>query len=292
MRNRNTFTRTHFAFYAITLPVLLLLSPEFATAVSPTVQALGGAGRGGIPTEALYTNPAALALLKQSGSFFHYTKPNIPQWNAGGRAYAVGAYDGGAGAVNGGFVLTRVSRARIGAAGQQVYEDKTDYRFAVGAPLWAGLLAGAQARYTIRRDGGPEQKLFTGDLGLIYPVYKDLLAGFTYENVLNKQEEYPATAGLGAFYSLGSGIRVYGDGYRMMKGPRKGDRGWALGVELGLAGDFSLRTGRFQEALRRLKGWSIGLGWGGPRASFNYSLRMAGSGPKEKDHTAGMSIAF
>lgn len=276
-----------------TILCILGLSFSWSTwASSPTVDALGGAGRGGIPTEALFTNPAALAMLTQSGSFLNFTKPRIQQWDAGGRAYSIGAFDGENPVAKGGFATLRSSRARIGVNGAQAYEDRTEYRLGFAGNIMGGLLVGAMPRYVIRRDGGPEQKIFTGDFGAIYPIYKDLFLGFTYENALNKPEELPTTMGLGAAYSLGSGIKVYGDGYRFAKGPRAGDKGWALGGELGFAGDFVLRYGRFLEGWKRLRGWSAGLGWNGPRTSFFYSLRMAGQGPKEKDHSFGITLVF
>jgi hypothetical protein len=85
---------------------------------------------------------------------------------------------------------------------------------------------------------------------------------------------------------------LYGDGTRIMKGALKGQRGWALGGELSFAGDFRLRAGRFQDGLRRRKGWSIGGSWVGPRASFDYAMRTSGSNPKERDHILGMTVAL
>lgn len=269
-----------------------LPASSFANADSPVVQGLGGAGRAGVPNEALFTNPASVALLTTSGSFFIYTKPNIPEWEAGGRAYAIGAYDGGNESARGSFGMLRSSRARIGRDGRQSYEDRSEYRFTVGTKLWANVSGGAQVRYVTRRVGATEEKFFNGDIGAIFPVYMGLIGGLTYEDALNKAGEPPARVGAGLTYALGYGLQVYGDGYRFMKGVEKGQRGWALGAEFGLAGDFKIRAGRFQDGFRRLRGWSAGLSWTGPRASFDYALRTTGSGPKEKDHIFGMTIAF
>jgi hypothetical protein len=276
------------------LPLLALFfsTVSFASGGSPVVQGLGGAGRAGVPGEAIFTNPAAVGLLTKSGSFFYYTKPNIADWNAGGRGYAIGAYDGQNETVRGSFGAVRSSRAIIARNGTQGYEDRSEYRFALGRPLWANVAGGLQARYVTRRVGLSEEKFFDGDLGAIFPVYAGLLGGFVYENALNKTGERPPTAAAGVVYGLGYGIQAYGDGYRAMKGPEKGQRGWALGAEVGLAGDFKLRGGRFQDGYRRLKGWSAGLTWAGPRASFDYAMRTAGNGPSERDHIFGMTIAF
>ena len=113
------------------------------------------------------------------------------------------------------------------------------------------------------------------------PYYPDDVAG-----------ENPPTAAAGLLYALGYGINLYGDGLRVMKGPHKGDRGWALGGELSFATDFRLRAGRFQDTYRRRRGWSAGLSWNGPRTSFDYAMRTSGDSPKERDHILGMTVAF
>ena len=98
--------------------------------------------------------------------------------------------------------------------------------------------------------------------------------------------------GLGAAYSLGHGITLFADGYRLMRGSREGERGWALASELTLSGSFKARGGLFEEAYRAFKGWSLGLSWMGPRASFDYTMKTAGTGPREKTHIFGMTTAF
>ena len=273
---------------------LSFLWPNWGSAIgdSPVVQGLGGAGRAGVPSEAIFTNPAAVGLLTTSGSFIYYTKPTIAEWNAGGRGYAIGAYDGQNESVRGSFAVVRSSRAIIGRSGTQSYEDRSDYRFALGRSLWASVIGGLQVRYVTRRAGADEVKFFDGDIGAIFPVYAGLVGGVVYENALNKPGERPTTAAAGLMYGLGYGIQAFADGYRAMKGPEKGQRGWAIGAEMTLAGDFKLRGGRFQDGYRRLKGWSGGITWAGPRASFDYAMRTTGDSPRERDHIFGMTVAF
>lgn len=272
--------------------IFFIPASSFATADSPVVQGLGGAGRAGVPTEALFTNPASVALLTQSGSYFIYQKPSIPEWNAGGRGYVIGAYDGQNQAAKGSFGYVRTSRARIDRLGNQGYEDRSEYRFALGTLVSGNIAGGLQARYVTRRIAGQAQKFFDGDLGTIFPIYAGLVGGLTYENALNKAGERPTSMGAGLTYGLGYGIQAYGDGYRFMKGQEKGQQGWAVGAEVAVAGDFKLRGGRFQDGYRRLKGWSAGISWAGPRASFDYAMRTTGGGPKERDHIFGMTVAL
>jgi hypothetical protein len=271
-----------------------LPAPSFATADSPVVQGQGGAGRAGLPLESLFANPAAVGLLTPSSSFFlNYEKPRIPDWNAGGREYSVGVYDGTSEAVKGGFGYVRTSRALVDAAGRrQDYEDRSDFRAVFGRPVWGNIVAGVRTRYVTRRNGAAEKKFLDGDLGTIFPLYAGVTGALTYEHALAVAGEQPPTVGAGLAYALGDGLTAYADGYRLMQGLKKGDRGWALGLEVILAGDFRVRGGRFQDGMRRLKGWSLGLSWLGPRTSFQYAMRTTGTNPKEKDHIFGISVAM
>lgn len=234
-----------------------------------------------------------MALQKTSSAFYYYDKASISDWNAGGRGFSVGAYDGTNELVQGGLGYTRVSRAEVNAAGRQGYVDRSDYRIVLGRPVWGDIVAGLQARYVTRRIGPTEKKFFDGTLGAILPVYAGLLGGLTYENVMNVDGEQPPTVGAGLSYRFSDyGMQLYGDATRLMKGPRSGDRGWALGAEISLAGDFRLRAGRFQDGYRRHKGWSLGISWAGPRASFDYAMRTGNAAATERSHIVGVQIAL
>ncbi len=283
---------TRNAFLLILFLSFGMFTVDFATADSPVVQGLGGAGRAGVPREGLFSNPAAVGLLTESGAFLIYEKPRIPDWNAGGRLYSVGAFDGQNAGLKGAFGYIRTSRARVENTVSQSYEDRSEYRMALGLPLAANVAAGLRVQYITRRTGSQETKIFNGGVGTIFPVYSGLIAGLTYENLLNKPGELAPTMGAGLSYALGYGIQVYGDGYRQMKGPKKGERGWALGAETALAGELRVRGGRFQDGDRRRKGWSMGASWVGPRTSFDYAMRTSGDLPKERDHILGLTTIF
>jgi hypothetical protein len=151
---------------------------------------------------------------------------------------------------------------------------------------------GLQARYVTKRTGAEETSFFDGNVGAIFPVYAGFTGGATYENFMNKEADRPPTVGAGLTYNLGYGLQAYADGTRIMKGPSSGQRGWSLGAEFSLAGDFRLRGGKFQDGYRRRKGWSVGLSWVGPRASFDYAMRTGGADPKERDHIFGMTVSL
>lgn len=279
---------------ALLLVSLLLSSPNFATADSPLLQGLGGSGRAGIAKESLFSNPAGAAFITDSSGFVHYTKPKIPELNAGGRGYAVGAYDGAQGDWKGAFAYVRSSRALM-VNGVQGYEDKSDFRFTMARPIGGSILAGAQVRYVklIAPAGRSETKYFEGDVGVILPLFNDIRLGVTYENIGPlKTGQRPGTVGGGVQYLVGGGLEAFADGTRQMSGPRKGDRGWSAGLQLPLVAGFVGRGGKFQDGFRRLRGWSMGLGWNGPRTSFDYALRTTGTKKREKDQVFGMNVVF
>lgn len=270
---------------------ILSTAPSFATSDSPVVQGLGGAGRGGIPREALFSNPAAVSLLQDSFGYLHYTKPGVPLFNSGGRGFSIGAYDGTNEAIKGAFGYTRISRARE-ESGRQVFEDRSDYRFAVGNRVWGNFTLGVQGRYVTKRTGIQEDKFFQGDIGSIFPIYSDLRGGIIYEDVLHKTGERPPSLGAGLQYPIGYGITLFADGYRFMKGAKKGEKGWALAAEATIAGGLFLRGGKFHEGYRERNGWSAGLGWLGPRLALDLSMRTSGTTIKERDYTLGGTLTF
>lgn len=258
---------------------------------SPLVQGLSGAGRSGIPREGVFTNPASVALLTSSSSYFIYTKPKIADFNAGGRATSIGAYDGENPVIKGGLGYSSVARART-SSGVQVYEDRSEIRFSAGRMVSGGIAGGLAARYVTKREGESETKFLQGDLGMIFPLFADMRAGITYENLAEKENEAPPSMAGGVQYTLGSGVQVFADGARHLKGPAKGKNSWSLAAEFSLVADFILRGGRFQDGYGAKKGWSMGLSWIGPRASFDYAMRKTSETHSEKDHIFGMNLAF
>lgn len=265
---------------------------SIAASDSPLIQGLSGAGRAGVPAEALFTNPASVAFLTQPSSYFFWGKPSVPEFSSGGRVYSMGAYDGGSPNMKGAMGYTSISRARIGGGGQQVYEDRSIVQFSAGRSITDAVSAGVAAKYIVKRNNGDSTKFFQGDAGIIFPLFKDLRFGLTYENFVNKEaigEEPPAFAA-GAQYGLGFGFQLLADGVRYLKGSAKGKNSWSLAAEYTLSSSFTVRGGRFQDRFRDIKGWSLGLSWSGPRASFDYAMRTTSDSPHEKDHVLGIRV--
>jgi hypothetical protein len=265
--------------------------PSFATPDSPIVQGLAGATRAGVAREAVFSNPASVNLITTNFAFYHYEIPSIPDYNAGGRAFNVGLYDGAEPDLKAAIDYSRISKARI-FAGQQGYIDRSEIRLALGHALVGPLVAGVNGRLVKNYNDPGSASFFEGDAGLATPIFTDLRAGLTFENILNREDENPQTVGVGAAYNVGYGIQVVADGSRLMQGSKSGAKGWSLAGEFGLANDFSVRGGIFREAYRGFKGWALGLSWAGPRMSLDYAFKSVGGGPTEHSHILGMTLVM
>lgn len=237
----------------------------------------------------MFGNPAAVWMLDKSYGYFYYTKPSIVETKEGGRSWSVGVYDGENAAVKGGIGYSRTSRTRI-RSGSSAYEDRSEIRTAMGLPLNGEVLGGVNVRYVTSRIVGQETKFFQGDAGVIFPLFKDMRGGITYENAVEKAGEKPRALGAGLRYGMGYGIQLSADGARILKGALKGERGWALAAETTIAGDLVIRAGRFFDASAQSKGWSLGASWASPRATFDYAMRTAKGRPHERDHVFGILI--
>ncbi len=284
--------RWKLVFLGIVTSVPVFPSIGFATVDSPVVQSLGGAGRAGVAREALFTNPASISLTKASFGFVHYALPKIADFNAGGRAYSLGIYDAGNQTWKGGFSYSRSSKAVLAPDKTQSYEDRSEMRFVTGHAISGGVFGGLQTKYAKKHSGPESGRFLELGLGVIFPLFSDLRGGLTWENLLGREDSAPSTIGAGATYSLGQGISLYADGYRLMGGSREGERGWSLGGEISMSADFIARAGMFEEGYRAFKGWAVGASWSGPRASFDWSMRTTGKGPKEREHILGMTVAI
>lgn len=275
-----------FSIFLLTGPFL-----SIATADSPLVQGLAGAGHSGIERDPLFSNPASAALISQSFGFFNYTKPSVPSFHSGGREFTVGMADGGSTYGKGVVGYTRTAMARS-VAGSQVFVDRSEIASAFGGQIFTNILSGVNVRYVTVNVGQAKTKFFQGDVGVLFPLFQDMRAGISYDNALKRAGERPATFASGAQYQIGYGIKLFGDLSQIADGVRKGKKSWAYAAEFSLAGDFVARAGRYYDAYLQKRGWSMGLSWMGPRASFDYAMRVTKEKSSEKDHLFGMTVAL
>ncbi|MCO5142441.1 MAG: hypothetical protein M9962_05055 [Oligoflexia bacterium] len=269
---------------------LFFCLPVYAQESAPISQGLGGAAIVGNSKESLFSNPATVASLQTSIFTLHYMMPSVPDFNSSGRAMAVGVYDGTNGSLKGGLGYSRESYAVV-RNGRQEYFDRKRFISTLAKNLWGNVEAGLRVNYyTVKNT--VENKYFDFDFGVVFPIYSEITVGLIYDNFRNKDLNNPTKSGVGVKYALGYDFVAYGDGYRYMKGSKKGERGWAVGLESKIAGDVILRAGKFQEGLDKKKGWSLGLSWVGPRTSFHYALKKISNVPNEKRHVLGTEIEF
>ena len=262
-----------------------------AWASIPHLDGLAGAGRSGIPTVALFSNPAAVGVLKTNHAFYSYMQSKISDLGAGGRYWTAGAYDTTSQHFKGGLAYIRESRRTLTATGSN-YSDHTTVRGVIGTRVYKDLLSGMQVNYSTRRAGGEEINYFHGNLGVIYPVMKGLPLGVTLENVTNNEFERPLSGGVGIRHALYQSISVYADLVRVLKGELAGENSWALGSEITIFNDLRFRVGLFKDDIEKIRGLGLGLAWIGPRTTFEYAMRRTRRDPQQVDHSLGIAIIF
>lgn len=275
-------------FVAIALTATLCGKAE---AFSPQTEGLGGAGRSGIGKEALFTNPASVALLRSNMVFASYTQTKLKTRNAGGMVQAAGVYDGVSSYGHGGLAYIHEGR-RISFGSGTDYNDQTSIRAVFGRPIYEKLLGGVKTTYTVREENGQRVKYFHGDIGFIYPLSPTLPVGLTVENVMDKQEERPRTIFLAMQYDILGPLKTYGDFGRVVSKVKSARNMWAFGVELSVFEELLLRGGLYQDSFLDTRGWAVGASWNSPRTAFEYALRMTRYEPRQRDHVFGISILF
>jgi len=271
-----------FFFISSVVPISVLAN-------SPVRDGFAGAGRSGIPREALFSNPAALSALETSWAFAYYTKSRMSDLDSGGRNLHLGVYDGQNELFKAGLSYSRESRAKSVATGI-TYIDQTELRVGGGRMLAKNISGGATVKYRTRRMGAEETKKIDGDAGILFPLFQDMFAGITYENIAFIDPENPTSINVGLKYSLMQSIGLLADATRITAGDFRGENAWALGVEFSMVSDFFFRAGLFKNTATQTRGKSFGISWVGPRASFDYAIKMAKDFPRERDHVLGISV--
>ena len=269
----------------------LFLFGSASWAMTPQVEGLGGAGRGGLPKEALFSNPAAVSMLRQNTAFLAYTQTKLRDLKAGGKVQIAGIYDGSSDLAHGGIAYIRESR-RVSLGSGTTYADSTKIRTVIGRELFSGLQMGIKTNYTIQRTSGVTTKYFYGDAGFLYPLFAELPLGLTVENVMDKAEERPRTIYAGLRYDIDGPLDLYGDIGKSVSSRKSQGTPWAIGLEVKFFDELFFRGGLFRDAAIGARGWAAGLSWLSPRTAFEYALRRSTSIPRQTDHNLGVSVIF
>jgi hypothetical protein len=275
----------------LTITSLFLVFSAESFAMTPQVEGLGGAGRGGIPKEALFSNPAAVGLLKQNTAFLAYKQTKLRDLKAGGRVQLAGIYDGSTSLAHGGIAYIRESR-RVSLGAGTAYADNTTIRTVIGRELFSGLQMGIKTNYKIKRNSGVTKKYFYGDVGFLYPLFRDLPIGLTVENAIDETEEHPRTIFMGVRFDVDGPLDLYGDLGKTVSSRKSSGTPWATGLEAKIFDELFFRGGIYRDALIGVRGWAVGLSYISPRTAFEYSLKRSTSVPRQTDHTLGASLVF
>ncbi|NUM88512.1 MAG: hypothetical protein HUU37_04835 [Bdellovibrionales bacterium] len=275
----------------LALPGAFFGAAVWAAPLTPQRAGMGGAGRGGQAREGIATNPATVAAVAGNLLAIHYGKPGLQDRAGGGRMWGMSVYDGQSTAVKAGVGSFRESRA-ADFRGQQIYVDRSEARLALARPISGSVVGGVAGRYVTVRDADGERKFADGDVGILTPLFADIMLGLTWENVGGHQGEDPPMVGGGLAWTLSEGVSVRADGGRYLEGDRKGQTQWQAGAEASMMGGLVGRLGLFSEPHRDRKGKSFGAGWVGPRASFDWAMVLTTRGIREKTQILGMTVAF
>ncbi len=274
---------------AFTTPALFCAFTAQASTYGPATTAFAGAMRSGIEREATLGNPAALGSLDTSFVRGIYGGSRFKDSDSGGKTMSLGVYDGGNPNVHAGVEYLRDSRA-INFRGKAGYRDRSEARVGLGRALWGGVIGGVNIRRVTVRDGGPEDKIFDWDLGVLFPLTTDIRMGILAENLARNQREDPSKLGAGLRYTLGSGFVVRGDLGELRDGDRQGKKFWAAALELTAMSDFLLRGGLNYDPFTETRTHAFGIAWTGPRAIFEYTFNAEDSGAREQRHIFGLTI--
>lgn len=276
----------------IFLLTIFLVFPEYnAYANVPQIVGLGGGGTSGVPKDALFSNPAAVAGLTTHRAFYSYSQSKIRELGAGGRVWATGVYDGKGKLAKGGLSYIRESRRRL-IDGESPYLDSQTVRGVVGRAVWKNLISGVTVNYKMKRENDETENIFTTDVGFIYPMLRTLPVGLKVENVTDHEGERPRNAVLGISYKLTGPLKVVADYGKAFSNFNDGDSLWSVAAEVTVFKELIIRGALFHDQIDAIRGTTLGISWNGPRTSFEYALRMTRGTPRERDHVLGVSLEF
>lgn len=262
---------------------------------SPRSAALGGSGRAGpLLNDAITLNPSFCSFLPAysfSANYSFYEGPNYQTPTGptvhGGHVYNLSIQDGRTELFQAGVSFTQRRDAAFIHLGLSKAFLK---RYSAG-------LSGKLIRGNVSEQLSPEM-VFSASA-----VFTDWLQiALVGDNLL----EQPETAEFGIYreFVLGTKINVMGivlgyfDPFWAPSLPlESGGLGFSAGLEFVIFKDFFLRAGNFYNAYVpfqgvRGKGVGLGLGWIGPRISFDYGFQRVFEGRQAYSHTFGTTIYF
>ena len=256
---------------------------------SPRTLALGGSGHAGpLLNDPIYLNPSFISFNQSYAIGFSYLKYS----NAGfhGRDYSFSLQDGKNEMFQAGAAYTR-------------REDGALVHVVASKALIPGISAGVGGKMLITNDqktvrdmtvsfGGAvndwiqlaflTDNIIQSDLGKAHGLYREIIVGSKF-NVMGI-------------------VMAYVDPHYAPSAEGGGKFGHEVGLEFTLMSDLFLRVGTFrnsnvfQQSGKRGNGWGGGIGWVGPRISFDYAFSRVnddrGGLIEAGSHTLGTTVFF
>ena len=256
---------------------------------SPRTAALGGAGHAGpMLNDSIYLNPSFVSLVQTYAASVGYntysgegTNPN----DYHGMGYNVGIQDGRSELFQAGVGLTSREDFQIlsiGASKQVVQQ--------IGIGLGGKFV---RAR-VLNADG-----FWEGSASSTWVINNYTQVSLTIDNLLEtangRANGFYREIVAGSKFNAAGAVQVYFDPHVV---PSLNDSfGVELGFEVPVMKDFYARVGTFRNslipfAIVRGRGFAVGLGWIGPRISFDYGLEHALEPVSALNHVFGMTIFF
>jgi len=257
----------------------------------PASEALGESGRAGIqPLDALFLNPAALALSRSQYEFAGLYRSNAPgtesptvQWgaavvdNSPDVAVAGGAY----------YLSTRQ------ASPSNTIND-SELAVATGSHALEKLSFGVLGKRIGRSNlNGPSWVKYNADIGFLLTPDQNFGVAFVANNILNDDDlDLIPQLSVGVNWDLPDILRLTADvsRYEKKNPERKGKLG--AGVEFDAGEGFFLRTGSIWDSYAGQRYWTAGLGWIGPKLSLDYAYRMNTDVVGDQAHTFDLRLIF
>lgn len=245
----------------------------------PIATALGGAGRAAVdPTEASLLNPASLVHLGRYFGSANYFRGEHPRE---GRAdqYGIILADGSPDKIAPG-ALSYLRRNLQSPSGVKALEE--DIRLSLGGFVGRSLSFGVAGHYRIHDEiGGPNYYQTNGDVGLLFVPSPNLGLGIVAHDVLLRAPDNVPTdiqnvpiLALGLHYLFEDFFRLRLDVARPEKMNPHHRNNVMAGFETYFTEKWALRLGSNWQESRDKTLLAAGIGFKGPRLSFDYTFEL------------------
>lgn len=256
-----------------------------------------GAGIGSVLlNEAAFLNPASIYFFQQSSLYYQQGSSKMKEASAERES----DYKDGE---NQTFLITDTSSALKGAFSYQTQSEDGDSRkrFTSSASSnWGkNMSVGVLYRYT-EEDAQDHEVYHQGVLGITYIHSKQLTFGAILVDpfLANKED---ALLGGGLQYTLTQNFIVIADAGANYNDDPEDNKFWRAAAQAQFFKSFYLKYGRFEDDITKLRGYSYGVSWVGPKLAVEYAYRNSEArqdtefyfnGEQLEDHSVALSVVF